>query len=510
VIVRLILTYIVLVGLTTVSLSQSKDDGSGPTRIGRTPKTYPDYDKAVIPANIAPLNMVVDEKADVFTVRIKGQQGEAIELSSRSGKINIPIGQWRKLIKVNRGMRISIDVLAGSNGKWSLFEPLELTVADAEIDRYLVYRAMHPTHQHVASPIRITCRDLTTFRDWTILDGARLDNACINCHSFPANRPDQMLVGIRSSHFGIATLATRPDGHVEKIAAKFGYTSWHPSGDMAAYSINNLPMFYHAARPEPRDTVDLDSMIACYRPKSGQISLVPPLTDKQQLETWPTWSADGKYLYYCTTSKPWPERTEIPPAGYDQVRYDLMRIHFDPNTGAWGQGELVLSAKTVGGSIAMPRCSLDGRWISFCRCSYGFFPTWQHDSDIYLLDLTNGSYRIAIAEPKAQSWPCWSSNSRFLAFSSKSQDDQFTRIMICYVDPNGNLGRPFVVPQEDPLVYRSTLWAYNTPELLKDKPAISANRLYRAAMARPSVKPNLPVTSATPKAATFRPPGARD
>ena len=128
--------------------------------------------------------------------------------------------------------------------------------------------------------------------------------------------------------------------------------------------------------------------------------MVPQVARKERLETWPAWSGDGRYLYFCSAPKLWTDNAEYPPAQYDQVRYDLMRIAYDPNADQWGEPETVLSSKDTGKSIAMPRCSPDGRWLSFCMCDYGYFPTWQEDSDIYLMDL-----RASATTPVALSTP---------------------------------------------------------------------------------------------------------
>lgn len=472
-------------------------------KLGRQPRLYPDYSQTVIPANIAPLNMLIMEDAERYTLRITAGNGTQIQISGRSRTIRIPISKWQAVLEASKGGQISAELTIRSEGRWFVFEPVTIYVAQEKIDRFIVYRTMHPTHQHVASQIKIVCRDLASFDQQVLIDGSRLDNACINCHSFPANRPDRMLIGVRSTSYGVVTLASS-DGNAQKIAAKFGYTSWHPTGQLAVFSINNLPMFYHAARPEPRDTVDLDSMIAYFDPRTGSISTIPQLARKELLETWPCWSADGRYLYYCCAQRLWQDGTQVPPDTYNRIRYDLMRIPYDPNTGTWGQPELVLAADRLGQSIAMPRCSPDGRWISFCGCDYGFFPTWQEESDIYLLDLKSGAYRrLDILGQHSQSWHCWSSNSRFLVFSSKQQDGQFTRIMISFIDQQGNPHSPLVIPQADPGIYRSTLWAYNTPELLISAPRLSARSIYRVMRSKPSITPQLPVTSATPKPGTF-------
>jgi hypothetical protein len=54
------------------------------------------------------------------------------------------------------------------------------------------------------------------------------------------------------------------NGKVEKIGTKFGYTAWHPSGRVAAYSVNEVVQFFHSAEREVRDVLDLNSLIAYY------------------------------------------------------------------------------------------------------------------------------------------------------------------------------------------------------------------------------------------------------
>ena len=73
--------------------------------------------------------------------------------------------------------------------------------------------------------------------------------------------------------------------------------------------------------------------------------------------------------------------------GMKSVKYDLVRISYDIGQDKWGEPETVLSSKDTGLSIAMPRVSPDGRWLLFCMCEYGYFPTWQQSSDLYIMDL---------------------------------------------------------------------------------------------------------------------------
>ena len=193
-------------------------------------------------------------------------------------------------------------------------------------------------------------------------------------------------------------------------------------------------MFYHFARAEVRDTVDLNSLLAYYLVDSETIKTAPQIAQKNRLETWPAWSADGRYLYFCSAPMLWPDTSQLLPKQYNQVKYDLVRISYDIDHDQWGELETILSAQDTGRSIAMPRISPDGRWLLFCMLDYGYFPPWQQNSDLYLIDLKAaqqpGQYnyrRVRVNSPQSEAWHSWSSNSRWLAFSSKRDYSVFTR-----------------------------------------------------------------------------------
>ena len=70
-----------------------------------------------------------------------------------------------------------------------------------------------------------------------------------------------MLLGVRNSKCGAMTLLI--DGEtIRKIDQKLGYTTWHPSGRLAVFSIDKLPLIFHAARDVVYETVDLNSSLA--------------------------------------------------------------------------------------------------------------------------------------------------------------------------------------------------------------------------------------------------------
>ena len=67
------------------------------------------------------------------------------------------------------------------------------------------------------------------------------------------------------------------------------------------------------------------------------------------------------------------------------------------------------------------------------------------------------------------SYHSWSSNSRWVVFSSKRDDGLHTRLFIAYIDENGKLGKPFMLPQEDPISNKKFNKAYNIPEFVTDE-----------------------------------------
>ncbi len=475
--------------------------------IDRPAKIYPDYSSTVIPPNIAPLNFMVQEKGSYYCARIYSQRGEPIEIFSRSPKILIPIDSWHELLDKNKGKELHFDIFVRMDSQdWVRFETITNRIANEDIDGYLVYRRMHPTHTQTRGRVGIYQRDLSNLDELVVFDNRDYMTSCVNCHTFCQNRPDKVLLGVRS-HIGDPKTLLINRKVVSKIGTKLGYTTWHPSGKVAVYSINNLPMFFHTARNEIRDTFDLNSALAYFVVDSQTIKTAPEISKENQLETWPVWSADGRYLYFCRTPMKWPVKGKFPPDGYDKVKYDLVRISYDIGRDKWGELEMVLSAQDTDLSIAMPRLSPDGRWLSFCMCDYGYFPPWQQSSDLYIVDLKTahetGHYeyhRLDVNSDQSEAWHSWSSNSRWIVFSSKREHGVFTRCHLSYIDETGKAYKPLVLPQKDPTFYCHCLETFNTPEFIIEPIMTTGERLFRIFHDSTEVFVDMPITMATPKA----------
>jgi hypothetical protein len=89
-------------------------------------------------------------------------------------------------------------------------------------------------------------------------------------------------------------------------------------------------------------------------------------------------------------------------------------------------------------------------------CDYGCFPVYRPSSDLYLMDLQAaqpaGRYsyrRLSINSDASESWHSWSSNGRWIAFSSKRLSHLFTRTYLAYVDDQGTVQKPLLLPQKN-------------------------------------------------------------
>jgi hypothetical protein len=65
-----------------------------------------------------------------------------------------------------------------------------------------------------------------------------------------------------------------------------------------------------------------------------------------------------------------------------------------------------------------------------------------------------------------ESYHTWSQNGRWIVFSSRRYDGNYTRPFFAHVDENGRATKPFELPQADPSYNRELMKSYNVPEFL--------------------------------------------
>jgi hypothetical protein len=459
--------------------------------VSRRPVLYPDYGETVIPPNIAPLNFEVREPGVRFLARATGEKGGSVDVSARDGRIVWPPRAWKQLIAQNRGAAVSVTIMVENpDGGFRRFDVVRFDIARENLDRYVVYRLIPPV-DHSYVNIGIYERDLEGFSERPVIENQNFSagwDGCVNCHSFRLNRPDRMSLQIRSASAGrpmvvvkdgvVQTVDTSASGFSKSPAA---YEAWHPNGRHIAFSVNKVMPLGHTVG-EHRDVWDSDSDLAVYDTDANQVSTTRDIADPDRRETWPSWSADGRYLYFASAA-------QLPMTQLTDVRYDLMRISYDAAAGTWGKRETVLSAADSGMSAAQPKESPDGRWLLFSLSHHGNFPIYQSTCDLHVIDLRSGARRplAALNSRWSDSWHGWSSNGRWVAFASKRDGGVLARIYFSYFDRDGQAHKPFVMPQKDPSFYGSYTLTYNVPELTVEPVPLSASQLGRAIAEKPAL-----------------------
>jgi dipeptidyl aminopeptidase/acylaminoacyl peptidase len=117
-----------------------------------------------------------------------------------------------------------------------------------------------------------------------------------------------------------------------------------------------------------------------------------------------------------------------------------------------------------------PGWSPDGKYLVFTLHNFGNFSIWHKEADLYLLDLqTMKSQIMPLNSNETESYHSWSSNGKWLAFSSKRGDGLTTRPYFAWFGSPDKIGKPFVLPQKDPSLYQRMILTFNKPEFLTGK-----------------------------------------
>lgn len=164
-------------------------------------------------------------------------------------------------------------------------------------------------------------------------------------------------------------------------------------------------------------------------------------------------------------------------AYFEKMKYALIRVPFDATTGKLGSKvDTVYSPAREGGSVSFPRISPDGKFIMFTKADCATFPIQHAEADLVMKEVNTGkTISTEVLNSKySDSYHSWSSNSRWVLFSSRRIDGKYTRLFISHCDADGKFTKPFLLPQKDPEQNNTLLYAYNIPEFVKEK--VTLNR----------------------------------
>ena len=438
------------------------------------PAVYPDYVGVTVPTGIAPLNFcMADEAALMVDAVITDSHGHQLH---GQGKETTGFDQkaWHELLAQNAGDSLQVIVSARMDDGWHTYQPFSIYVDADEIDYGVAYRKLEPGYE-VYSKMGIYERNLSNFDETALLENTQV-LCCMNCHSFNRGNPGDMSLHIRGSKGAtILRLNGQMDAYNTATPQTLGscvYPYWHPGGRYIAYSTNNTRQVFHIRDANRIEVFDSASDLLVYDTQTNELITTPILARDSVMETFPAFSADGRTLYFC-------QATSLPEGSLElkDIHYNLCSIAFDPDNGTFGNRiDTLLNAEALGRTVTMPRPSYDGRFMMFTMADYGQFPIWHHEADLYMVpmaDLTAPidsieAYRMPMVNTdETESFHNWSSNSRWMVFSSRRDDGLFTRLYFAHIDAQGNVTKPFMMPQKNPRrYYRELFMSYNVPDFI--------------------------------------------
>ena len=422
----------------------------------------PDYAGVTVPPNIAPLNFCLDRQIlRRAKVTVEGE-GLSLRVRARGGRVMFPIKRWHRLLDAEKGHTLQVKVQ--TKGKEAL--RFSFNVSGDPIDGYVTYRLIDPSFE-VWHKVEICERDITGFDERVLSDWRHTDNSCMNCHTHGGARGDLSFFHLRGA--GGGTVLNR-DGVLRKLTLKTDsmpvaatYGDLHPSGRYAVYSWNSVIPSLRFAGSNRMEIYDNASDLLVADFDNNRLLFSPVTSSTDAFETFPTFTPDGRSITFCLAA------AKVLPDSVENVRYSLVRIPFDPADGSQGDSiEVLWDGDAQGGSASFPKYSPDGRFLLFCRSDFGTFPIWHRETRLQMMDMTTGEVNPldVLADANASStYHSWSSDGRWIAFASKRGDGQYGRIWFAHVDEEGNVARPFVLPQRDPEHDRLFLRSFNIPDL---------------------------------------------
>ena len=254
------------------------------------------------------------------------------------------------------------------------------------------------------------------------------------------------------------------------------YPAWHPTQNLIAYSTNLIGQTFHTKDVAKVEVQDKESDLILYDVSKDEVFTIS--NDSNELETFPTWSADGNTLYYCSAHFEYKngssEDAEIIDS-YKNLHYNIYARDFDQQTRAFSERRIIFDAASQNKSATLPRVSPDGKYLVFSLGNFGCFHVWHPEADIWLLNLeTLETQNLeALNSDRSDSYPSFSSNGRWIMTDSRRDDSNYTRPYIAYFDTDGNCHKAFELPQRDPEFYTLFLRSYNRPEFMTEPVSIT-------------------------------------
>lgn len=429
------------------------------------PDIYPDYADVTVPENIAPLNFLLRDSCRAIYVTAKADNFE-IKSHRKGNEAIFSLKEWRELMQKASGKSVIVTVTALQDGKWIRFKPFPIHVSADRIDPFLTYRLIEPDYE-VFSRLRIMERNIEDFSERVLCDHNAVGNRCMNCHTHAPGNDDLSFLYVRGEGGG---MILNDRGNLRLLNFKTPdmvsgavYAQFDPSGRYIVFSTNAIIPAFHSHPQKRLEVFDTKSDVYVYDMKRDEVLRSPLLADSTRLETFPAFSADGRFIYFCAAEGP------ARPSRLDSVQYSLCRIGFDAAKGQFGtQVDTLVHARWgMKNSVSHPRVSPDGKRLLYTVADFGTFPIWHREADLRMLNLENGETDNLdiVNSGMSDTYHSWSSSGRWFVFASKRDDGLYGKPYFAHVAPDGTVSKPYVLPQESPSFYDTNLKSFNVPDL---------------------------------------------
>lgn len=293
---------------------------------------------------------------------------------------------------------------------------------------------------------------------------------CGNCHSFSG---DGSVLGLDVDYGndkgGYAVLPvdreivlddekiiTWSDYERDDGEATFGLLSQvSPDGRYVISTVKDRAVF--VATPEIAFSqlfFPIKGILVVYDRETGEYTPLPGADDPEYVQSNPTWSPDGEWIVFARAKAYRKEALEqatsilldekdVPEFVEDNepFKFDLYRVPF--NGGRGGKAEPIAGASHNGMSNFFAKYSPDGKWIVFCQAEN--YMLLMPDSVLYVIPAEGGEpRRLRANTPLMNSWHSFSSNGRWLVFSSKAYTP-YTQLFLTHFDEQGRTTPPVVL-----------------------------------------------------------------
>ncbi|MFT5042511.1 MAG: Flp pilus assembly protein TadD, partial [Hyphomicrobiaceae bacterium] len=437
--------------------------------------TYPLDETLFPPEIVAPTFLWKEQTEGVanWTVLLRfGDSDEVLRFPTAEPNWRPSISEWNEIKQrsTERNVQVAVVGLSASKESASATSVSIRTSTDPVGDSIFYREVPLPFIKAVQDPSKIRWRYGAI--DSEVAPPIVLENlpVCGNCHSFSG---DGSVLGLDVDYgndkggYAIIPTGKKMVMNDEKIItwsdykkddgeATFGLLSQvSPDGRYVISTVKDRAVF--VATPEIAFSqlfFPIKGILVVYDTVNETYKELSGADDPEYVQSNPTWSPDGKSVVFARTKeyrkdsidnartilldeKDVPEFVE----GTEPFKFNLYRVPF--NEGRGGKAEPVAGASHNGMSNFFAKFSPDGKWIIFCKAEN--YMLLMPDSELYIVPAEGGeARRLRANTPLMNSWHSWSSNGRWLVFSSKA-NTPYTQLFLTHIDDEGRSTPPVVL-----------------------------------------------------------------